>query len=143
MTPKTPKQLDLFNRPSFHTITRDIKSAMNQAIKKSNLKREQVLDLMNDLAERRGVRMNGKGGLSKDTFEKWLNVEEESRMPGIKGLTIFCAVLGTASPLEPMTRLLGHMIIEGNDIAMLEWARRYHKTKDLRKQMRKLEEEIS
>ena len=137
-----PQQLDLFNQPTIGTIVRDIKAAMNQAVRDSGKSREQVLDLMNALAARHGIRLNGKGGLSKDTFEKWLNIEDGDRVPGIKGLTVFCAVLGTSRPMESMVKLLGGMIIEGGDVPLLKWAKHYHQAKDLRKQMRELEEEL-
>ena len=138
----SPQQLDLFSQPTIVTVVRDTIAAMNQAVKDSDKSRDQVIDLMNALAARHGIRLNGKGGLSKDTFEKWLNIEEEARMPSIKGLAVFCAVLGTAKPLETMVKLQGGMIIEGNDITLLRWAKRYHQAKDLRKEMRELELEL-
>jgi hypothetical protein len=137
-----PRQLDLFNQTNLATVMRDIKIAMNQAVRDSGKSREQVLDMVNALAARYGVRLNGRGGLSKDTFEKWLNAEDESRMPGIKGITFFCAVLNTTAPLAAMVGLLGGQVIEGADITMLKWAKRYHQAKDLRKQMKQLEEKL-
>ncbi|MDH5525569.1 MAG: hypothetical protein OEY01_16500 [Desulfobulbaceae bacterium] len=138
----SPQQLDLFSQPTIVTVVRDIKAAMNQAVKDSGKSRDQVIDLMNAISARHGIRLNGKGGLSKDTFEKWLNIEEEARMPSIKGLTVFCAALGTAKPIEMMVKLLGGMIIEGADITLLRWAKRYHQAKDIRKEMRELESEL-
>lgn len=142
VTTLAPQQLDLFNQPTIGTIVRDIKAAMNQAVKDSGKSREQVLDLLNAMAARYGMRLNGKGGLSKDTFEKWLNIEDGDRMPSIKGITIFCAVLGTPKPMETMVKLLGGQIIEGKDVSLLRWSKRYHQAKDLRKQMRELESEL-
>lgn len=138
----TPQQLDLFNQPTIGTIVRDVKTAMNHAVRDSGKSRDQVLDLLNALAARYGMRLNGKGGLSKDTFEKWLNIEDVDRMPSLKGLTVFCAVLNTTKPIEIMVRLLGGAIIEGKDISLLRWARRYRQAKDLRKEMRELESEL-
>lgn len=137
-----PIQLKLFRHSGLHTVVRDIKEALNQEIKASNKSREQVLDLMNELARRQGMSLNGKNGVSKDLFEKWLNVEDESRAPGLKGLTLLCAALGTVRPIGVMMVALGGMAIEDEDIKMLEWARVYHKTKALRKRMRKIEEEM-
>jgi hypothetical protein len=121
---------------------RDIKAEMNQAVKDSGKSRDQVVDMMNELAARYGTRLNGRGGLSRETFEKWLNAEDESRLPSIKGITFFCAVLKTTAPLAAMVNLLGGEIIEGADISMLKWARKYHQAKNLRKQMKQLEDEL-
>ncbi|MBU1564367.1 MAG: hypothetical protein KJ630_01910 [Proteobacteria bacterium] len=137
-----PIQLKLFRHSGLHTVVRDIKEALNQEIKASGKSREQVLDLMNELARRQGMSLNNKNGVSKDVFEKWLNVEDESRVPGLKGLTLLCAALGTVRPIGVMMVALGGMAIEDEDIKMLEWARVYHKTKALRKRMRKIEEEM-
>lgn len=137
-----PRQLDLFTQTNLATVMRDIKVSMNQAIKDSGKSREEVLDMMNRLAARYGMRLNGRAGLSKDSFEKWLNVEDESRLPSIKGITVFCAVLQTTAPLASMVMLLDAEIIEGQDITMLKWARRYHQAKDLRKEMKQLEDEL-
>lgn len=73
---------------------------MNEAIKDSGKSRDQVLDMMNGLATRYGMRLNGRAGLSKDSFEKWLNVEEENRLPSMKGITVFCAVLHQAQMMN-------------------------------------------
>ena len=137
-----PRQLDLFNQANLATVLRDIKMAMNQAIKDSGKSREQVADMMNALAARYGTQLNGRGGLSRETFEKWLNAEDESRLPSMKGITFFCAVLNTTAPLAAMVNLLGGEIVEGADISMLKWARKYHQAKDLRKQMKQLEDEL-
>ncbi|MBM9605939.1 hypothetical protein [Desulfopila inferna] len=137
-----PRQLDLFNQTSLSTVMRDIKGAMNQAVKESGKSREQVVDMMNELAARYGTRLNGRGGLSRETFEKWLNIEDDSRQPSIKGVVFFCAVLQTSTPLAAIVSLLGGEIIEGADISMLKWARKYHQAKELRKQMKQLEDEL-
>lgn len=137
-----PTQLKLFRHSGLHTVVRDMKEALNQEIKASGKSRDQVLDLMNDLAKRNGMSLNGKNGVSKDMFEKWLNAEDESRIPGLKGLTLLCAALGTVKPMGVMMTAIGGMVIEDEDIKLLEWARVYHKTKALRKRMRKIEEEL-
>jgi hypothetical protein len=51
-------------------------------------------------------------------------------------------VLNTTAPLAAMVGLLGGQVIEGADITMLKWAKRYHQAKDLRKQMKQLEEKL-
>ncbi|MEN8134289.1 MAG: hypothetical protein ABFS18_01965 [Thermodesulfobacteriota bacterium] len=137
----TPNQLDLFNRPSFNRLNHDIKAAMNEAVKKSGLSRDQVLDRINELALRFGVRLVGGSGkaLTMDTLAKWLNVEEESRVPSFNGLAVFCAAIECNEPLAVMARLLGGKLISDQDVNLLDWARAYHKAKNLKKEMRELE----
>jgi transposase InsO family protein len=48
----TPKQLSLFDQPTIGGIVREVKSAMNDAVKESSLSRDQVRDRMNELAKR-------------------------------------------------------------------------------------------
>ncbi len=137
-----PTQLTIFSNSGLHTVVRDVKGALNQAVKDSGHSRDQVLDRMNALAARHSMALNGKTGVSKDLFEKWLNVEDDSRVPSIKGLMLLCAALDTITPLAVMVGILGGTAIDGDELKMLEWARAYHKTKVLRRKMRKIEEEL-
>ena len=137
-----PTQLTIFNNSGLHTIVRDVKESLNHAVKASGQSRDQVLDRMNELARRHNVPINGKAGVSKDLFEKWLNAEDDSRVPGIKALSLLCAALGTVQPMAVMVSALGGLAIDGEDVKLLEWAKAYQKTKALRKRMRKIEEEL-
>lgn len=140
----TPKQLSLFDQPTIGGVVRDVKTAMNEAVKKSSLSREQARDRMNELAKRHRVNLNGGNAkeLSKDVFEKWLNVEDEVRVPSIKALTIFCAALCSAEPLSAMVKPLGFMVIEGSDIKLLELARYQQKMKAARRKIKQLEADL-
>ena len=123
-------------------MMRDVKREMHDAVKSSVLSRDQVVDMMNDLAARYGVKLNGRGGLSKDVLEKWLNVDNDSHFPSVKGLFFFCASMQTMEPFAVAVRLLGGDVIDSNDVAMLKWAKKYHQAKELRKQMKELEGEL-
>ncbi|MFZ5764160.1 MAG: hypothetical protein ACOY4H_01025 [Thermodesulfobacteriota bacterium] len=140
----TPKQLSLFDQPTLGGVVRDVKTAMNEAVKKSALSREQVRDKMNQLSRRHRVNLNGGNAkeLSKDVFEKWLNVEDEVRIPSIKALTIFCAALSSQEPLAAMVKPLGFMVIADNDIKLLELAKYQQKVKAARRKIRQLEDEL-
>lgn len=41
-------QLDLFTQPTLATVVRDLKAAMNMAVKESGFSRDQVLDRISD-----------------------------------------------------------------------------------------------
>lgn len=122
-------------------IARAIKASMNQVVKESNKSRYQVVDQMNALAKRRGIHLSGNGGISKDLFEKWLNANCGDYVPSLKGLAVFCEIMGTTAPIAVFAAPLGGAVIEGDDIRLLKWAKAYHAAKDLRKQMRLLEKE--
>ena len=137
-----PRQLNIFNHSGIHTVVRDVKESLRDEVKNTGLSRDQVLDKVNQLAKRHGVAMNGRGELSKDLFEKYLNPEDDSRNPSIKGLTVLCAALETVQPLESIATILGGRVISEEDVRMLEWAKAYHASKALRRKMRKIEEEF-
>lgn len=141
----SPTQLDLFSKPTFGTLVRDIKIAMDEAIKKTGHSRDEVCDRMNALASRHGVRLNNGNAkeLTKDTLEKWLNLEEDGRMPPVKALSIFCAVVQSIEPLNKMAMVLGAMFIEDEDIKLLRWAKAQWSAKQTRQVIRKLEDEIN
>lgn len=137
-----PRQLSLLNDCGLHTVVHDVKAALNSAQKESGESREQLLDLVNALAKRQGMKLSGNGGLSKDMLDKWLNAEDARRAPGIAGVELLCAALDTLEPLEAMARPLGAMVIYGRDITLLKLARAQQEGKELRKRMRKLEEQL-
>ncbi|MFZ5775074.1 MAG: hypothetical protein ACOY3Z_06280 [Thermodesulfobacteriota bacterium] len=138
-----PTQLNLFEQSTLATVVRDVKSAMNQAARDSGYSREQLLDRMNTLAGRYGVQLNKKAReLSKDLFEKWLNVNEPTHYPHLAALSIFCAATGNIEPIAIMLRPMGGMAIGAEDVKLLKWARAYHQAKGLRKKMRDLEADL-
>lgn len=138
----TPTQLNIFSNSGLHTIVRDVKESLNHAVKHSGKSREQILDRTNELARRHGLSVSTRTGVSKDLLDKWLNVEDDCRVPGIKSLSLLCAALGSIEPLTVIVDALGGMVIDGDDAKLLEWARAYQKTKELKKKMRKIEEEL-
>ena len=137
-----PRQLSIFNNSGLHTVVRDVKEALNQAVRESDRSREQVLDAVNELARRHGLAVQNRAGVSKDLFEKWLNPEDDCRVPTLKSLALICAALGTIEPLTPLVEAVGGRVIDDDEARLLEWAKAYHQTRQLKKKMRKLEEEL-
>ena len=108
------RQLSLFDTPTFNTVKLQ-KEAMRAAVKKCGLSREQVVDRMNDLAGRYGVGLASNGGLTLDTFEKWINPGELNRQMPMKALPIFCAVINDHSAMDILARPLGVLVIGEED----------------------------
>lgn len=137
------KQLNLFNQPSLNT-NKALKDQMAQSYKECGLSMDEVLDRMNDLAGRYGVRLvRGRGQqLSKSSLEKWLNAQDMEHLPQPNSLVIFCAAIIDNRPMQVLCAPLGGAFIDAEEVKMLSWAKEYHRAKDARKRMKKLEAEL-
>ncbi len=136
-------QRSLFNTPTFN-IAVDLKVVMNGSAKKCGMSRDEIVDDMNALADRYGVRLvKGNGRyLTIGTLEKWLNPADLTRQIPAKAIPIFNAVVGSGTTLEILCKPTGHKMIGPEDQRLLEWARAYQNARVARKTMRKLEPEI-
>lgn len=137
------KQLSLFSQPSLN-INRALKEQIAGSAKDSQWSREEILDRMNDLAGRYGVRlMKGRGAeLTMTTFEKWLNVSAMEHVPPVNSLIIFCAAIEDARPMHVLMQALGAEVINEPDAKLLLWAKEYQRAKSARQNMKKLEAEL-
>lgn len=137
-------QLNLFKAPPTLNVLRVVKARMAEAAKASGKSRDELLDILNELADRYGVCLAGGRGqqLSMASLEKWLNPDEKEHFPSIKALPIFCAATGSVEPIRAMIEPLGWMVIGEQDARLLSWAKHYHRAKNHREQMRKLEAEL-
>lgn len=137
------KQLNLFSQPSLN-VGKKLKEQIAASAKNSKYSREELLERMNDLASRYGVRLvKGNGnGLTMATLEKWLNPEAMEHTPGVNSLMIFCAALDDLDPMREVLAPLGGMLIGEEEVKLLLWAKEYHRAKDARNKMRRLELEL-
>jgi len=137
------KQLSLFNQPSLN-VNRVLKEQMARSAKESGLSRDEILEKMNRLADRNGIRLiKGNGpALTMSSFEKWLNPEDREHLPALNSLVIFCAAIDDQEPMRVLTAPLGVELINENDIKLLLWAREYQAAKRARARMKKLEAEL-
>jgi hypothetical protein len=117
---------------------------MAEAVEASGLSRDQVVDRMNDLADRFGVRLTKGNGqrLTLKTLEKWLNKNDTTRVINVKSLGIFCAVTGGVEPLRVITEPLEWQVIGEQESKLLAWAKEYHRAKEARQAMKKIEAEL-
>lgn len=137
------KQLSLFNQPSLN-INKAVKVQMALSVKESDWSREEILERMNDLAGRNGVRlMKGNGKiLTMTSFEKWLNVSAMEHNPPTNSLVIFCAAIGDNRASRVAMLPLGDTYVEDSDAKLLLWAKEYQRAKSARQKMKKLEAEL-
>ena len=138
-----PIQLNIFDQPTLNT-SKSIKDAMNYDVRESNLSREQIVDRMNQLAERHGVCLthgNSKR-LTMEIFEKWINPTEITRQIPLKALPIFCAAVGRYSAIGELAKPLGLQVISHRDQKLLSWAEAKMAIKRHGQKIRKLEAEL-
>ena len=137
-----PVQLSIFSHPGLYSVIRDVKESLQTAVRESGQSREQVLDRVNELAKRYGMAVQSRSGVSKDLLEKWLNPEDDCRVPTLKSFALLCAALETTAPIAALAASVGGRVIDGEDVKLLEWAKAYHATRALKKRMRRIEEEL-
>lgn len=137
------KQFNLIRQPSLN-VGKRFKETLARTAKESRYSREELLDRINDLADRYGVRLvKGNGhGLTMATLEKWLNPEAMEYLPGINGLVVICAALEDLSPMEEILAPLGGMLIDESEVKLLLWAKEYRRAKEALSRMRKLEMDL-
>jgi hypothetical protein len=127
---------------TFNLVTKEVKKAIAKAVQASGLSREQAMDKVNTLARAYGVTLIKGNGveISIETWEKWLNPADETRVPGMKALTVICAAFDTMEPLRPMAELAGGRVIDKKEAKLLEWAKAYQRARKARQEMKTLEE---
>jgi len=137
------RQLNIFETITYN-IVKPVKLAMVQAVKLSGLSREEIVDGMNELAEQFGVNLiKGSGKrLTVDTLEKWLNPNDRTRVINLKSLPIFCRIVKDNGAIVELVRPLGGMLIDEQDARLLAWAKQYHRAKEARRAMKRIEEDL-
>lgn len=135
---KTPSQMQLFRSRPFNP-TYEIKRQIRIGLGQTSLSRDQVVDEMNALAAREGMRES----ISKTTLDNWTKDSAPDRLPSAKWLPILCSVLDDTGPIEAMLLPLGAGVIGPKEMKILQWAKaeleRKRATKKARAAMQILE----
>ena len=132
---------DLLTRPTFNVVKAQ-KKAMAASVKESGLSREQVVDMMNNLAGLYGISLStgNDKALTRVTLDKWLNVNELDRQMPARVVPVFCKVVGNHSALDILAKTMDCQVIDSKQRKMLRWAEPYHRVQRNRKEMAQLEE---
>ena len=112
------RQLDLFEEQNLNIVS-EVKRQIRLALAKTRLSRDQVVDRMNALAARDGLRES----VSKATLDGWCKDSDPSRMPSIARLVLFCHVLGTVDPIRAIARPLGADVVGPEERKVLSWGK--------------------
>ena len=123
-----------------------IKVAMQHAVSEARpiLSREQILDRMNGIAASAGVKltMGNARSLSLPTLDKWLNPADREHLPSILALHIFCLAIGNLAPFCLILGLHGCELMTPEDKRLRNYGLACIESKQKRKVLRRLEEEI-
>jgi hypothetical protein len=131
------RQLNLFESTSLNT-TYDIKREIRLAMSRSGLSRDQIVDQINDLAVKEGMRKS----ISKAALDNWSKDSDPDRLPSPAWLTLFCKVVGSVTPISALIRPLDAEIISRDDIRLLMWARAERDKKKATKRARLAEQSL-
>jgi hypothetical protein len=114
----TKNQLSLFGDQNLNIVA-EVKRQIRMALAKTTMSRDQIVDQMNALAARDGLRET----MTKATLDGWCKDSDASRMPSIVRLVLFCHVLGTIEPFRAVTRPLGCDVVGPEEKAVLRWGK--------------------
>lgn len=142
MEHRPPRQLRLFDSrgPSLNVIYR-MKATMREAIKRSDLSREQIVDRMKEIALVEGLGGGRGSTITVANLDAWVS-ETKSNLIPIHLLPVFCRVTGSVDPIAVMLAPLGAGVVDSKDMQLLEWAKVEMKSRQLARQRRKMLQEI-
>lgn len=151
--PLIPYQLSLLGDDSQTTrvfrvggLVSSAKAAMRRALAAVTppLSREQLVDRMNALAKRAGVKITSDKSrtLSLATLEKWLSTNDHDHFPSIEALEIFMIAVDSAEPLSVLADMHGYRLISHEESKILDYGKATLAAKKAGKTAKRLEEEI-
>lgn len=121
-------------------ISYDLKQAMNAAAKASKHSREQILERMEEICRRHGI----KTQLSMALLEKWLNPQADEHVMPLKLFPVFCRAVDCdcTELLSILIRPLGYRAIDQQQDKLLTWAEAYQEAKMAKQKLKKMEDSL-
>jgi hypothetical protein len=120
--------------------TDQLKIAMNEALKGCGLSRAQVVDDMNRLAARAGMRGEDRQAVTETIIDKWVARGSRAHIIPLKLLPIFCQATGSLLPVQALMPA-GSEIVSGEDLVCLRWAKAEKEKRRISREARKLAQE--
>lgn len=147
--PMTEHQLPLIDarEAALAGLMPALKAALNRATRtwcdRQGLKREALLERMNELAENAGVSLTaGNGGTSMAVFEKWLAPRDTTNVPGVVALSVFCSATGDHSPLAVVLGVHGCALMGPDDKKLRDYGQALLLEREARQRKKRLEAEL-
>lgn len=121
-----------------------IKTAMNRSATQCGLSRDEIADCMNEIAAESGVSLTrgNANRLKTTTLEKWLNPTNIDHQPSMAAVNVFCRVVKSIAPLEPMLGLHGCGVMTPDDRKKRDYADALLAERKARKRKRQLEMDL-
>ena len=106
--------------------------------------RKVLVDKLNDLALRAGVKLTGGNTLSisKATLDKWLAPSDISHPPSLVALLAFCLATNNVEPFRAAARTLGLDVMTEEDRRLRDYGKAIIDMKAARQRKRRLEESL-
>ncbi|AMK10891.1 hypothetical protein [Pseudodesulfovibrio indicus] len=138
------RQLSLFDTdPSAELamLMASLKSAMNRAAARCGLSREEIADLMNEIAKSAGVSVSRGNARSVTlaTLEKWLNPANTEHQPSVLAVNVFCMAVKSAEPLAVLLRPHGCGVMTPQDKKLRDYANAILEEREAKKRKKQLE----
>jgi hypothetical protein len=99
-------------------VTYPVKRAIRLALTGSRLSRDQIVDRMNEIAVREGLRST----ISKASLDNWAKDSDPHRLPSLTWTVIFCKAVDDFNVLTELAQPFGLEVINKRQQNLLEWA---------------------
>ena len=121
-----------------------IRAEMNRVASEYEPGRKMLAEAISKIARREGVTLGSTGAksITEDTLNKLLQSGDEGRDPSLKLVLCFCLATKDFSPLRPIFKLAGLVVIPKDDLRYLEYGKTCDALKKAREQKRKLEAKL-
>ena len=118
-----------------------IRAEMNRVAFEYEPGRKMLVDAINKIAQREGVTLGPTGAksISEENLDKLLQSADAGRDCSLKLILCFCLAVGDFSPLRPLLKLAGLVVIPREDVRFLEYGKTCDALKKAREQKKKLE----
>jgi hypothetical protein len=137
MRGQAANQLDLFSRPRLDVLP-FFKSALAEALKASDLSREQIAERTNELMQSEGLRSE----VTAAKLSKWAAPSDTTHVPSIRVLPFLFMALNDASPLEALLAPLGVRLCGPREQKLIELAEGRMAAKKAAKKIKQAEQAL-
>lgn len=114
---------------------------MREAVRRSDLSREEISDRMREIAKMDGLGGGRGSTISLSNLDAWVSETKCNLIPA-NLLPVFCRVTNDITPLEILGAPLGARLIDAQDDRILEWAKAELQSRQLARRKRKILSEI-
>jgi hypothetical protein len=118
-----------------------VRAAMNRVAGEYKDGRKMLVDAINKVARQECVALtrNGGKGITEDQLNKFLQPGEQGHEPDIRLVLCFCKATGDYTPLAPLWKPFGLVVIPAADLPLLEYGKTCDALKKAREHKKKLE----